>query len=129
MRILLDTHLLIWAVADPARLDGKTTDELEDPANEILFSAASIWETAIKYGLSRPDFMHEPNQIARAAQQTGFTELPVHATVAATVATLPPLHRDPFDRLLIAQAMAEPALFYTADADLTAYSDLVRRVG
>ena len=129
MRILLDTHLLIWAVADPDRLDKKTTDDLEDAANEILFSAASIWEIAIKYRLSRPDFAHEPTKIAQAAQQTGFVELPVRAAAAAMVATLPPLHRDPFDRLLIAQALAEPALLYTADAPLTAYSDLVKRVG
>jgi len=129
MRILLDTHLLIWAVVEPDRLDTKTADDLEDAGNEILFSAASIWEIAIKYRLSRPGFAHEPIQIARTAQQTGFIELPVHAAAAAIVATLPPLHRDPFDRLLIAQAMAEPAIFYTADANLSAYSDLVRRVG
>jgi PIN domain nuclease of toxin-antitoxin system len=129
MRILLDTHLLIWAVADPNRLDKKTADDLEDTDNEILFSAASIWEIAIKYRLSRPDFVHEPNEIAQAARQIGFDELPVHAAAAAMVAALPPLHRDPFDRLLIAQAMAEPAVFYTADANLAAYSDLVRRVG
>lgn len=129
MRILLDTHLLIWAVADPGRLDKKTADDLEDAANEILFSAASIWEVAIKYQLSRPDFAHEPNEIAEAARQTRFVELPVNARAAATVATLPPLHRDPFDRLLIAQALAEPALLYTADTRLTPYSDLVRRVG
>lgn len=129
MRILLDTHLLIWAVADPDRLDKKTADDLEDAANDVLFSAASIWEIAIKYRLSRPDFAHEPDEIAKAARQTGFIELPVHAAAAAKVATLPPLHRDPFDRLLIAQALAEPALLYTADAPLTAYSDLVKRVG
>ena len=129
MRILLDTHLLIWAVADPDRLDKKTAAELEDPANDVLFSAASIWEIAIKYQLSRPDFAHEPSEIAEAARQTGFVELPVHATAAATVATLPALHRDPFDRLLIAQALIEPALLYTADVQLTPYSELVRRVG
>lgn len=129
MRILLDTHLLIWAVADPDRLDKKTADDLEDAANDVLFSAASIWEIAIKYRLSRPDFAHEPDEIAEAARQTGFIELPVNAAATAKVATLPPLHRDPFDRLLIAQALAEPALLYTADAPLTAYSDLVKRVG
>jgi PIN domain nuclease of toxin-antitoxin system len=129
MRILLDTHLLIWAVAEPDRLGPKTAADLEDPANEVLFSAASIWEIAIKYRLSRPDFAHEPNEIARAAEQTGFIELPVRAATAAVVATLPPLHRDPFDRLLIAQALAEPAILYTADARLMPYSDLVRRVG
>lgn len=129
MRILLDTHVLIWVVADVDRLDAKTADELEDTANEILFSAASIWEIAIKYRLSRPDFAHEPNQIADAARETGFSELPVYAAAAAAVATLPPRHRDPFDRLLVAQALTEPALFYTADTELASYSDLVKPIG
>ncbi|HTQ32569.1 MAG TPA: type II toxin-antitoxin system VapC family toxin [Stellaceae bacterium] len=129
MRILLDTHVLIWAVADPDRLDAKTRDDLEDSGNELLFSAASIWEIAIKYRLSRPDFLHEPREIARAARATGFVELPIRATAAAEVATLPLLHRDPFDRLLISQALAEPATFYTADAQLAAYSNLVKCIG
>lgn len=129
MRILLDTHVLVWAVADTDRLGAKTVDELENTANEILFSAASIWEIAIKYRLSRPDFAHEPDQIADTARRTGFIELPVYAAAAAAVATLPPRHRDPFDRLLIAQALTEPALLYTADAQLVSYSDLVRQIG
>ncbi|HVH79497.1 MAG TPA: type II toxin-antitoxin system VapC family toxin [Stellaceae bacterium] len=128
MRILLDTHVLIWAVSDPDRLGTKTADELEDTDNEILFSAASIWEIAIKYRLSRPDFAHEPEEIGRAARQTGFVELPVYASAAAAVATLPPLHRDPFDRLLVAQALTEPALLYTADIQLAPYSELVRQI-
>jgi PIN domain nuclease of toxin-antitoxin system len=129
MRILLDTHVLIWAVADAARLDARTVDELEDTANDILFSAASIWEIAIKYQLSRPDFLHEPNEVAQAALAIGFVELPVSAAAAAMVARLPQRHRDPFDRLLIAQALAEPALLYTADPQLVPYSDLVKRIG
>jgi PIN domain nuclease of toxin-antitoxin system len=129
MRILLDTHVLIWALAEPDRLDAKTLDELVDGSNEVLFSAASIWEIAIKYRLSHPDFAHEPNEIARTARQTGFAEIPVYAAAAAMVATLPPLHRDPFDRLLVAQAMTEPATLYTADARLAPYSDLVRPIG
>lgn len=129
MRILLDTHVLIWAVAINDRLDAKTADDLEDTANEILFSAASIWEIAIKYRLSRPDFAHEPNQIADAARQIGFVELPVYAAAAAAVAILPARHRDPFDRLLVSQALTEPALLYTADAQLATYSDLVRPIG
>jgi PIN domain nuclease of toxin-antitoxin system len=129
MRILLDTHVLVWAVANRSRLDAKTIEDLQDTTNDILFSAASIWEVGIKYRLRRPDFMHEPNEIMRAARQTGFVELPVFSAAAAMVATLPLLHRDPFDRLLIAQALAEPALFYTADARLEPYADLVRRIG
>jgi PIN domain nuclease of toxin-antitoxin system len=126
MRILLDTQVLVWAIADSNRLDGDTANVLADPANDVLFSAASIWEITIKYRLGRPDFLHEPNAIVGSALQVGFVELPVHAATAAVVATLPLLHRDPFDRLLIAQAIAEPAIFYTTDAQLAAYSDLVR---
>jgi PIN domain nuclease of toxin-antitoxin system len=128
MRILLDTHVLIWAVADSDRLASDVAEALKDTANDILFSAASIWEIAIKYGLRQPRFLHEPNDIARAALATGFIELPVHAAVAASVATLPSHHRDPFDRLLVAQALAEPAVLFTADAQLEPYSDLVRRI-
>jgi PIN domain nuclease of toxin-antitoxin system len=128
MRILLDTQVLIWAVGASGRLDAETAEALADTANDILFSAASIWEIAIKYRLGRPDFLHEPREIVHAAIDIGFTELPVYSRAAAVVATLPLIHRDPFDRLLIAQALAEPAILYTADAHLPAYSDLVRRV-
>lgn len=128
MRILLDTHVLIWAVAEPKKLPGAIADELSDPSNDILFSAASIWEIAIKYRLRRPEFLHEPNEIADAAMRTGFVELPVRAAVAGLVAKLRDIHRDPFDRLLIAQAAAEPAVFYTADAALEPYSELVKRI-
>jgi len=128
MRILLDTHVLIWAVADSDRLTPDIAEVLQETANDVLFSAASIWEIAIKYRLKQPRFMYEPNEIARVALETGFVELPVHAAVAASVATLPLHHRDPFDRLLVAQALAEPAALFTADAQLEPYSDLVRRI-
>jgi PIN domain nuclease of toxin-antitoxin system len=126
MRILLDTHVLIWALIEPQRLAATTRRLLEDAGNEILFSAASIWEIAIKISLGRADFQIEPSEIIDAAISSGFTELPVHAHAALQVSSLPPHHRDPFDRLLIAQAMTEPALFYTADRQLDPYSELVR---
>lgn len=129
MRLLLDTHLLLWALAEPERLDAAARGALEDPGNEVLFSAASLWEIAIKAGLGRPDFAFDPRQILRAAMDTGFVELPVHAAAAILVAKLPPHHRDPFDRLLIAQAMSEPVRFYTADPALPSYSELVTLVG
>ena len=128
MRLLLDTHLLLWALGDPGRLDAATRDMVEDPANEVLFSAASIWEIAIKAGLGRADFAVRLGAVARAARDTGFGELPVRAEVAARVADLPPHHRDPFDRLLVAQAMAEPVLLYTVDPLLPPYTDLVKLV-
>jgi PIN domain nuclease of toxin-antitoxin system len=128
MRILLDTHVLIWAMGATTRLSPETLDSLGDPANEVLFSAASVWEIAIKFALGRADFTLSPQRIMDEALAVGFVELPVRSTAAVRVATLPLLHRDPFDRLLIAQAMAEPAILYTADAQLTTYSELVRRI-
>jgi PIN domain nuclease of toxin-antitoxin system len=128
MRLLLDTHLLLWALAEPDRLDDVTRSTIEDPGNEVRFSAASVWEIAIKAGLGRPDFVVDPQQILRAALDTGFTELPVRSDAAMLVAKLPPYHRDPFDRLLIAQAMSEPMHFYTADPLLPRYSEMVTLV-
>jgi PIN domain nuclease of toxin-antitoxin system len=89
MRLLLDTHILLRALDEPARLDQKTRDLLEDPANEVLFSAASIWAIAIKVQLGWADFSVRPEPIAESARATGFTELPVRAAVAARVADLP----------------------------------------
>jgi PIN domain nuclease of toxin-antitoxin system len=129
MRILLDTHILIWAITTPERLEPQARAALLDAENEILFSAASIWEIAIKTALRRADFVARPEIVAQEALDIGFAELPVRATTAARVADLPLLHRDPFDRLLIAQAIEEPAVFYTADDILTGYTDLVQRVG
>ncbi len=129
MRLLLDTHLLLWALGDPDRLDDETRALIEDASNDVLFSAASIWEIAIKTGLGRVDFAVRPEAVMHAARATGFIELPVRADVAARVVDLPPHHRDPFDRLLVAQAIAEPARLYTVDPLLPPYSELVRLVG
>lgn len=128
MRLLLDTHLLLWALAEPGRIDVATRSVLEDPGNEVLFSAASLWEIAIKAGLGRSDFSFDPQQILQAALDTGFVELPVQSKAAVRVAGLPPHHRDPFDRLLVAQAIDEPVRLYTADPLLPPYSELVTLV-
>jgi PIN domain nuclease of toxin-antitoxin system len=129
MRVLLDTHVLLWALAEPRRLDGETRATIESGDTEVLFSAASIWEIAIKAGLGRSDFAFDPAEIARAALDTGFTALAVRLNAAALVSRLPLLHRDPFDRVLVAQAIVEPATLYTTDQQLVPYSDLVRRIG
>ena len=129
MRVLLDTHILLWALAEPRRLDRETRATIESSDTEVLFSAASIWEIAIKSGLGRSDFAFDAEEIAQAALDTGFTEVAVRAKAAALVARLPLLHRDPFDRVLVAQAIVEPATLYTADQQLVPYSDLVRHVG
>lgn len=128
MRLLLDTRVLLWALIEPARLTNAARAVLEDPEHEVLFSAASIWEIATKCALGRADFQVPPGAILEAALKSGFAELPVRSAAALKVATLPHLHRDPFDRLLIAQAMTEPASFYTADETLERYSELVVRV-
>ena len=128
MRWLLDTHVLLWALGEPDRLDAATAALLEDAANEVWFSAASIWEIAIKAQLGRIDFTVRPSEIMQAALQTGFTELAIRSDAAALVADLPPYHRDPFDRLLVAQAMAEPMRLLTADPLLPPYSELVTLV-
>jgi PIN domain nuclease of toxin-antitoxin system len=127
MRILLDTHVLIWALVEPHRLSAKVQSVLENPENDVLFSAASIWEIAIKFTLGRESFP-EPRVMMQAALDSGFTELPIRSGAAALVATMPMHHRDPFDRLLVAQAMSEPAHFYTADDQLKPYSELVERI-
>jgi PIN domain nuclease of toxin-antitoxin system len=129
MRVLLDTHVLLWALAEPHRLDAETRATIESGDTEVLFSAASIWEIAIKAGLDRSDFAFDPAEIARAALDTGFTELTVRWNAAALVGRLPLLHRDPFDRVLVAQAIVEPATLYTTDQQLVPYWDLVRRIG
>ena len=129
MRVLLDTHILIWALYDLEKLDPGTRAVLEEPSTAVLFSAASIWEIAIKARLGRVDFPRRPEAVVEQALETGFTELPIRASAAALVADLPLHHRDPFDRLLVAQAMSEPARLLTSDAQLRPYSELVMMVG
>jgi PIN domain nuclease of toxin-antitoxin system len=125
VRLLLDTNVLLRALIEPDKLSGDLRSILEDPGHEILFSAASMWEMAIKAALGRADFRVSPDRIVTAAQDSGFVELPVRSDAALKVRGLPHHHRDPFDRLLIAQAMTEPAMLYTSDANLLVYSELV----
>jgi PIN domain nuclease of toxin-antitoxin system len=125
MRLLLDTHLLLWALGAPSRLPVAARKAVLDPANEVLFSAASIWEIAIKAELGRANFTADAEEIARAAVEIGLDELPVRAQHAALTARLPRHHRDPFDRILVAQAMSEPARLLTVDTALKPYSELV----
>jgi PIN domain nuclease of toxin-antitoxin system len=125
MRFLLDTRLLLWALNDPERLGAATRDAIEDPANDVLFSTASIWEVAIKTRLGRPDFAVRPETIAREALARGFAELLIRWQSASIVSDLPMHHRDPFDRILLAQAITEPVHFYTVDRKLAPYSSLV----
>lgn len=122
MRLLLDTHIFLWAVAGARQLK-PAARELIESADEVYVSAASIWEVAIKVRLGKIDADLE--ELALAIRASGFSELPVTAVHAAGVAGLAAHHNDPFDRLLIAQALAEPLRLLTADAVLEQYSDLV----
>jgi PIN domain nuclease of toxin-antitoxin system len=124
-RILLDTNVLLWVLKKPARLPPAAAALIQDTENELLFSAASIWEIAIKAALQRPDFDVDVAELVPGALAMGLVERPVTAALAARVADLPLLHRDPFDRLLVAQALAEPARLLTADRLLAHYSELV----
>ncbi len=127
-RVLLDTHLLIWALDEFHRLPAEMREIIQDPHNEVVFSVVSIWEIAIKARLGRTDFGAQPAEIAEEALATGFFELPLRWQVAAAVADLPLHHRDPFDRAIVAQAMTEPMHLYTVDRKLSPYSPLVRVV-
>ena len=126
MRLLLDTHIFLWAVAGAAQLKPAVRRFIED-ADEVYVSAASIWEIAIKARLGKIDA--DPHALAAAIAASGFAELPVTALHAAGVARLDAHHGDPFDRLLVAQALAEPLRLVTADEALARYSDLVVLVG
>jgi PIN domain nuclease of toxin-antitoxin system len=126
MRLLLDTHILLFSLADPRRLPEPARDAIESGDNEVLFSAASIWEITIKSQLLHVEFGVDAATIIHAARETRFNELAISAGHAAAVAALPPRLKDPFDRLLVAQALTEPARLVTADKALAAYSnDLV----
>ncbi len=129
MRLLLDTHVLLWALSGLKRLTGEVYELIESPENDVLFSAASIWEIAIKAQVLRTEFGVDAGTIIAAARDTDFDELAISAEHAAGVAALPLHHKDPFDRLLVSQAIAEPARLVTADRVLAAYSrDLVMLV-
>ena len=126
MRLLLDTHLLVWAMGSPERLPIGLAEMLEDPLNTPVFSVASLWELVIKRALDWPDFNLEPAVLRRALLDGGWQELAIAAHHVLAVANLPPLHRDPFDRLLVAQASADGLLLITADRQLTAYPGPIR---
>lgn len=128
MKFLLDTHILLWAAAEPHRLSRNARALIEDSENELLFSPVSIWEIAIKYGLGRKDFQVEPRVFRRALLDQDYTELPLTGAHAASIDTLPTIHKDPFDRLLIAQATVEGIPLLTSDIQVARYAGPVRKV-
>lgn len=128
MKLLLDTHLLLWAASDPDRLSPAALALIEDPDNSLMFSAASLWEITIKQGLGRSDFQVDPRLLRRGLIDNGYVELSITSDHALAVASLPPLHKDPFDRLLAAQSQIEGVLLVTADPILGQYPGPVRLV-
>jgi len=128
MRLLVDTHLLLWAAARSRRLPKEARLLLEEPANEVFFSAASLWEIVIKAALRKPDFKVDVTLLRPALSEMGFAELPVSGTHAERLASLPPIHKDPFDRMLVAQSLAEPLVLLTNDGVLADYGDVVKVV-
>lgn len=128
MKFLLDTQILLWAAGQPERLSGSARKQLSNPGNELLFSAASLWEIAIKRALGRKDFRVEPRLLRRGLLDNGYTELPITSAHAVGIDALPPLHNDPFNRLLLAQALVEGITLLTGDPQLARYPGPVRKV-
>ncbi len=129
MRVLLDTHLLLWSFVAPERIPPDLHALLTQPDTEVVYSAVNIWEIAIKARLGRADFPARPGRVIEMAKASNYMELPVTGAIAAIVADLPLHHRDPFDRLLVAQAIAAPARLYTSDRKLAPYSELITVIG
>lgn len=128
MNLLLDTHLLLWAASEPERLSAKARALLLDPANQLMFSVASLWEVTIKNSLDRPDFKVDSRRLWRMLLVSGYRELPVTSEHTVAVNDLPQLHKDPFDRILVAQARVESLLLLTVDKAVAKYGEGVRRV-
>jgi len=122
MRLLLDTQVFLWSVTDDRKLT-KAARKLILDADDVFVSSASIWEASIKAGLGKLDV--DVNLLVSEIEASGFSELPVRAVHAAMVRDLPDIHRDPFDRLLVAQALSEPLRLVTSDGHLSRYTDLV----
>jgi len=131
VRLLLDTHIALWAITDDPRLSPKARELIADPANDVCVSAATVWEIAIKHALARGGPTDIPISGAEALhyfREAGYILVEISATDAATVETLPILHADPFDRLLIAQALTVPFRLMTHDPKVAAYSQSIIEV-
>ena len=128
MRVLLDTHILIWASKARSRVPAAAQALMDQPGVTNIFSVASIWETAIKFALNRADFRLDPQVFRRSLLDNGYEELTITAPHAIAAGALPPLHRDPFDRILVAQAGTEGCLLLSSDPLVTQYAGSIRAV-
>lgn len=128
MKLLIDTHLLLWAAAGDRRIPRAAREAMADPDNDLIFSIASLWEIAIKRGLRQADFEADPRLLRRGAIDNGYRELPILGEHAVAVGALPLIHKDPFDRMLISQAQVEGMVLLTMDKVLVRYPAPVRLV-
>ena len=128
MKLLLDTHILLWAAGQPDRLPKDARDMLAAPENEPFFSAASLWEVLIKRGLGRDDFKADARVLRRGLLDNGYSELPIGSEHVVAIDSLPPINKDPFDRILVAQASVECITLLTADETVARYPGPVRLV-
>ncbi len=128
MKLLLDTHLLLWAAGQPDRLPIAARVLIEDPRNEPIFSAASLWEIAIKSQLGRDDFRVDARLLRRGLLDNGYGEFAITSEHAVAIDGLPPIHKDPFDRMLVAQSMVEGITLWTTDPLVARYPAPVQRV-
>jgi PIN domain nuclease of toxin-antitoxin system len=125
MRLLLDTHIALWAISDDPKLSGSARSLITAPENEIIVSAASIWEIAIKHSLGRSNMPVSAADVLKWFRESGYRLLAISPEHTVMVESLPSLHSDPFDRILIAQALYEPLRLLTHDALLARYSDMI----
>ena len=128
MKLLLDTHMLLWAAGEPDRLPLSAVAEIENASNDLLFSPASLWEVAIKRGLGRDDFTVDPRLLRRGLLDNGYQELPITSEHAVAIDGLPPIHKDPFDRILVAQAIVEGITLLTVDDVVAHYPGPIRKL-
>jgi PIN domain nuclease of toxin-antitoxin system len=128
MKYLLDTHLVLWVLIDDPHISPQARTLLNNPRNQFLFSVSSLWEIAIKRGLQRGDFLFDPREIRRLLVENAYEELPILGQHAVAVDSLPPIHKDPFDRILIAQAIVEGITLLTADSVMAQYPGPIRMV-
>ena len=128
MRLRLDTHIALWALTDDPRLSRRARAQIEDPANQVMVSAATVWEIAIKHALGRDDMPISGDEALAWFRQAGYDLLPITPAHAAAVEHLPDHHRDPFDRLLVAQAITEPLRLLSHDPLVVRYGDAVTAV-
>jgi PIN domain nuclease of toxin-antitoxin system len=128
MKFLLDTQLIVWTFYDQKRMPLQARILMEPRENVLIFSTASLWEIAIKRGQGKKDFQFDPRVLRRMMLDDGYEELPVLGQHAVEVDALPPIHKDPFDRILIAQAMVEGITLLTADPVIAQYPGPIRKV-